>query len=364
MPGYLPFAKRIFQKKGDPLYLVFFITENCLARCKHCLLGERGISTDELSLKEIELISKNMGDILFLLLTGGEPFLRDDLVEIVKIFYRQNHIRNLGIPSNGYLTDKIVPYVEEILKVCSDVDCAVDISIDEIGETHNELRGLPGLFDRAVETFKRLRSLQEKYTNFNANIAITVSAFNQDRLEEVHRYFIKELKATNINNLLVRGKPRNTAAKEFSPEKYENFIKLLEQDLYKGNLKGYRKYIFSDVINAMKNLRNKTILRILKEDYPIYQCYAGLLSAVISARGDLLPCEQRPEKFGNLREVDYSFKRLWNSPKADRIRADIRQMECYCTYECFLTNSIIFNLKAYPRLFAEYLKLKYHRFFG
>ena len=67
-----------------------------MAHCSHCLLGEKRVGLKELTINEIEKISQSLGRILFLLPTGGEPFLRDDIAEIVHIFYRNNKVANAG----------------------------------------------------------------------------------------------------------------------------------------------------------------------------------------------------------------------------------------------------------------------------
>src|SRR5574341_616847 len=106
--NYLPFAKRVPWKKGaSPLYFVLFITKNCNARCGHCLLGSHERHTGELTIDEIEKVSASMDPMIFFTPTGGEPFLRKDLPEIVKIFHKNNHAPNVGIPSNGSLTSRV-----------------------------------------------------------------------------------------------------------------------------------------------------------------------------------------------------------------------------------------------------------------
>ena len=131
---YLSFAPRIVRKQGWPLYLVFFVTRNCTAHCSHCLLGERSSMTDELSLSEIENMASSMGPLLFLLLTGGEPFLRDDLARIAEVFREHTGALNIGIPTNGSLTDRVANTTRDILEACPGVDLAVDVSLDGIGK--------------------------------------------------------------------------------------------------------------------------------------------------------------------------------------------------------------------------------------
>ena len=164
--NYLKYGKRILcKRRTSPIYFVFLVTGNCNAHCKHCLLGEREPITDELTIDEIEKVSASMDDMLFFTPTGGEPFLRKDLAEIVKIFHRNNAALNVGIPTNGSLTDRVVARVKEMLESCPDVDLHIDVSIDDIGERHDEIRGFKGLFDRAITTYKELRKMEKHYKN-------------------------------------------------------------------------------------------------------------------------------------------------------------------------------------------------------
>lgn len=357
--NYLKHAKRFLIKDGGlPLYVVLFVTENCTAKCFHCLLGEKERATDELTFDEIEKLSKNMGNILFLLLTGGEPFLRDDLPDIAKIFYRNNNVCNLGIPSNGSLTSKVVESAEKILNECKNLDFAIDISIDAVGEEHDRVRGTKGLFEKAVWTYRELSKLEKKYDNFTLNIALTASSFNQDKLIEIYRYLKEELGAKSITYLLTRGSPRDPSAKKVDIENYIKLGEILEKDTMNTHLLGYENYFGSDLINAMKILRQKIVSKIVKENKKVLPCYAASLSCVITSRGDVYPCELLSKKIGNLRDEKFDFKKIWDSKEAEDVRKYIKKTGCFCTYECFLTNSIIFTPSMFPKVLSEWFKIK------
>ena len=357
--NYLKHGKRFLIKKGDsPIYVVLFVTENCTAKCFHCLLGEKEKAKNELTLDEIEKLSKNIGKILFLLLTGGEPFLRDDLPEIAKIFYKNNKVCNLGIPSNGSLTTKVVESAEKILGECRNLDFAIDISIDAVGDEHDRIRGTKGLFEKAVWTYRELSKLEKKYNNFTLNIALTASSFNHDKLIEIYHYLKEELGVRSITYLLTRGSPRDPAAKMVDIENYIKLGEILEKDTMNRHLLGYENYFGSDLLNAMKILRQKTISKIVKEKRKVLPCYAASLSCVITSKGDVYPCELLSKKMGNLRDENYDFKKIWESEEAKDIRKHIKETGCFCTYECFLTNSIIFTPSMFPKMIKEWYRIK------
>ena len=114
----LGYARRLFFKRTpSPIYVILFVTERCNAKCKHCFVGcdEVTAKRTEMTLDEYEKTSRHMGNLLYLLPTGGEPFLRGDLPEIIGVFYRNNRLRNVGIPTNGSLTGKVAESVSRIL---------------------------------------------------------------------------------------------------------------------------------------------------------------------------------------------------------------------------------------------------------
>ncbi len=299
-----------------------------------------------------------MDPLLFLLITGGDPFLRDDVAEIVEIFYKKPGFRNLGMPSNGYMTDKIVAHAERILRNCPGIDFAIDISLDGVGKDHDAIRGVPGLFDKAVETYKKLEMLQKRYDNFNLNVAVTVSAFNAHRLDTLYDFLTRELKVRNINHLLCRGDPRDPEALNVDMEKYTAFSRRIDADLMESILSGYKGYPFADIVNAMKIVRQRLIGEIVRTDKFIVPCFAGRLGVILYPNGDLAPCEIRKEILGNLRDNDYDFRSIIQSEHAAAVRKKIQSEHCHCTYECFLTNAVMFNPKMLKNVIWEYAKIK------
>jgi radical SAM protein with 4Fe4S-binding SPASM domain len=364
---YLKFGKRLFKKRGaSPLYLVFFVTDRCNAKCKHCLLADGVHKPDkstELTLHEIEMLTHRMDPLLFLLPTGGEPFLRDDLGEIIKLFYSNTKVRNVGIPTNGFFTAKIVSVIKDLLDTCPDLDLGVDVSLDGIKEKHDEIRGVKGLFDKAVETFNELRILERMYPRFNVNIETTVSSYNDEHLVENYDYFTNVLKAHTVFTLLTRDKPRDPASKFFTIDRYEQYAMIMEEGIKKGLLTGYISFPFSDFINAKRIVRHRLIAKVVRENKYQIPCYAGVLGAAIFANGDVYPCELHTDLvLGNLRDFNFDFKAIWKNEKAEKARAAIQCGKCFCTYECFLTINILFNPLMMPRILKEWGSLKWSRF--
>jgi len=370
---YLKYGTRVLYKRGaSPIYFVFFVTDFCNARCKHCLLSahEPAQRAKELTIDEIERVSASMDDMLFFTPTGGEPFLRRDLGEIVEIFYRNNHAANVGIPTNGSLTSRVVETTRTMLESCPGLDLHIDVSIDGIGQDHDEIRRFPGLFDRAVRTYQELRLLEKHYPNFSTCAEITVSEHNQDRLLELYDYLTHKVGVNTVFTLLERGAPKDPVSMDVVDiSKYEELHAVLERDNKARMLTGYYKMPFSDFLNAKRIVRPRIIAKTVRERKFQIPCYAGSLGGAMFSEGQVLPCELHVDRvIGNVRDYDYDFRKLWNSPKAEEIRREIRDGKCFCTYECFLTVNILFNPMVLPRVAKEWTVLKYaelrHRLSG
>ena len=360
--NYLQYAKNIVWKKGaSPLYFVYFVSDICNAHCKHCLLAshDEARRDKELQIDEIERVSASMDNMLFFTPTGGEPFLRKDLAEIVRIFHVNNHALNVGIPTNGSLTGRVVETTKEMLDQNPDIDLHIDVSIDDIGEAHDEIRGFPGLFERATRTYQELRKLEELYPRFSTCVEITVSAYNQDHLLDLYHHLTEKVGVNTVFTLLTRGAPREPGAGMVDIRKYEELHRALEADNKARILSGYYKMPFSDVLNAKRIVRPRIIADTVRQQKYQIPCYAGTLGAAMFSEGQVLPCELQVDRvIGNVRDYDYDFRALWSSDRAEELRRYVRETKCFCTYECFLTINMLFNPLVLPRIFREYLLLK------
>jgi MoaA/NifB/PqqE/SkfB family radical SAM enzyme len=168
----------------------------------------------------------------------------------------------------------------------------------------------------------------------------------------------KELNVKTVNQLLTRGSPRVPEAIEVDMKKYDEFCSILEHDTRLSDLPGYRGYPFSDFVNSMKNIRQKIISDVVAEKKRQLPCYAGKLSCVMTSTGTVFPCELLDEPMGNIREYDYDFRALFRSDTANKVNKIIDSNGCYCTYECFLTHAILFNIKMYPYILKEWSHIK------
>jgi len=338
-----------------PVYIMMYVTHRCDARCGHCFFW-RELNTnqqDELTIDEIDKLARSIGPALQITLTGGSPELRNDLPEVAQSFYRRCTPPNMTICMNGYHTEKILSDVEKILLSCPDQQLTIGLSLDGIGEEHNRIRGMKGLFDRVIDTFDGLDKLKRKYGRLRPAVAIVVSGLNYQTAEKTALWARKNLPVDFLKIILVRGDPKfDKALNEESFQAAGNtYIRMVDDDrmqLAGGYHPGdslhwlattTKESIQRDMIKSIHQTGNSPVL-----------CSASRENIVIHANGDVLGCELRSEKLGNLRDYDMKVEKLWRSESARAYRSRVRSEKCSCYHHCFLAPAIFRSPNQWPNV--------------
>lgn len=349
----------IFWKKRT-VHLTFFITRKCNARCPFCFYLKStefsGNKSEELSFDEIQKISITIGNLLWLAFSGGEIYLRDDLVEISKVFYKNNKPSIMLYPTNGLLPEVIKDKTEQILKYCKKSVIAVKLSIDGLNGEHDTLRNTPGSFDKTMQTYRMLGELLGKYPNFELGINTVFCSKNQDNMDVIID-FVKGLKNIKTHTIsLMRGNLSDESYKEVDYTRYFHAIERLENNL-KNKISSTYRFKGARLKAAQDIIQRRLIYRTILEHKRLIPCYAGRLNLVLTEMGDVYPCEILTESFGNVRDYDYDIRRIIRSEKAKEVINSITNNQCYCTHECYFMTNILFNPAIYPALLKEYLQL-------
>ncbi|MDP3112887.1 MAG: radical SAM/SPASM domain-containing protein [Thermodesulfovibrionales bacterium] len=347
--------------KRKPLQLTFFVTRRCNAKCPFCFyLKNTDIARDkpeELSLDEIQKISKSLGNLLWVAFSGGEIYLRDDLVEISKIFYENNKPAIMLYPTNGLLPELIKERTEQILKNSPKSIIAVKLSIDGLYGMHDEIRNTPGSFDKTMETYEMLGGLLDKYPDFELGINTVFCSENQDKMDEIIDFAgsLKNIKTHTIS--MVRGNLSDESFKKIDFKKYLASTEKLEKNLKNKTSPTYR-FKGARIKAAQDILQRRLIHQTMLEQRRLIPCYAGRLNLVLTENGDVYPCEILTESLGNARNYDYDLGKVIQSGKAQQIIHSIQAKQCFCTHECYLMTNILFNPGLYYKLAKEYVQLR------
>jgi MoaA/NifB/PqqE/SkfB family radical SAM enzyme len=308
-----------------PLNLTVSVTYRCNSRCLTCRVYER--KADELTASEFDRVFASLGRAPYwYTMSGGEPFLRPDLPTICGSAYRHNHPGIINIPTNGLLSDRIPAIVEEIARTCARSQVIVNLSIDDVGERHDRIRGVPGNFDKVVETYRGLRELDAP--NLTVGIHTVISVLNVDRIPEIHEYVARELRPDSyITEIAEERVELNTvgAAVTPDPEAYAAAIDYLIARIREGSFSG-----ISRVTQSFRVRYYEMVKRFLTTGRAALPCYAGVASAQIAPNGDVWFCCIKADPVGNLRDADYDFGAVWFGEKARRARAELRSSACAC----------------------------------
>lgn len=332
----------------EPVSLIFFVTEACNARCPHCFVNLKN-RDNELSLDKIEKIAKTTGNALRnVALTGGEPFLRDDLFEIADIWWKNTTIQSISVSTNGSMPDRVY----EFAKKCADKNIPVSFffSYDFIGEKHSEYRRLNHLHENVMKSY---HNIVDNFSCHTAALNITISPENYTTAEQTYCYMKDVLKVKNINCTLIRGEKAQGLSDEQRKgiiTAYKNIQAQLDKDFDDGEITGYSgKSLTHIALNAKNKMQWKYVAKTFEENKFISPCCAGSLFGIILSDGTVCPCEILKNSFGNLKDFDYDFLKCWKSDEAKSLRRQLSK--CFCTFEC----SWLMNIFSSPRYYFELL---------
>ena len=347
-----------------PFHLIFYPTSRCNLFCAHCfnhdrqddVTGETGIKK-EMSLEEIEKFSSQLEHLKSITITGGEPFLRKDIKEIVEIFYKNNGLQYVSIHSHGLLNDRVVSTIRKILEDLPDLRVIYCTSIDGLEETHNLIRGAKDGFNKTVKTIKDIRKIKDDYFDRLFLLTSTIFSFtSQAEYIKTIEYINDNLKYVSPRACFIRGDVRDNIEKNVKDELYNNYINLTSNN----HDKTVNPFSGMALKETIESLTSEIVMKNHLEKKQTVPCQAGKKMAVVYENGDVMPCESLSEesKLGNLRDANYSLKNILNSNQSKCIVNDINPgKKCHCTWENAIGVSLLYDKKSWLKLLAHWFKL-------
>lgn len=345
--------------RQKPVYLLNFVTNSCNAACEHCFYWEE-LNTkkrEELTVEEHSKIARSLGPMFQVTFTGGSPELRKDLPDLVYEYHRHCRPANMTFCMLGYNTGRIVEHVEQMLHRCKGQKISIGISLDGLGEEHDEYRKLNGLFDRVVTTIKTLDSLRKFYPNLRLDIGMVVHGLNIHKVENTARWVRENLPIDKLKPILVRGNVPNEETKDDAcVGVYADIVDRDRQWLL--DRKTTPTYL-DRVIHAKENVSRGIIKQISQTNRSPLTCAGGRETAVMYPTGDIAGCEMREDMLGNIREAGYDFKNVWFSPAADAFRDSVNKVpECNgCYHHCFISPAVFRTPAMWPKIARSILAM-------
>ncbi len=317
----------------SPPFLVLFINSICNQHCEHCFYWRSLNQRDDLSVDELVALSRSLGPIENLNLSGGEPFLRKEFATICRQFIQHNGVREIYVPTNGYFTERTVEQVAATLEEKDLRLFVAELSLDGLGEYHDRFRVSPGSFEKSMQTYDALAKLQERDPRLRIHSIATATNENLDEIRRLTTYLYDRCPRMDHHNLaLIRGDRKNPALQCPDPAKYHELYEYIRR-LWRPREEGRYGGIVEPMLQWAK-------LKTVRDRRQVIPCSAGKISAVVYANGDVSVCELH-QPLGNLRQK--SFPAIWNSSEARKLRASIARKECHCTTEVFLWSSVVYQ---------------------
>lgn len=311
------------------------VTYRCNARCTMCNRYKApSTPEEEISIETI----KKLPEMYFTNITGGEPFIRDDIKDIVRELDKKSD--RIVISTNGFFTDKIIDLCKEFPHI------GIRISIEGLEETNNSIRGLEDGFNKGYGTLKKLVEMGHPDVGFG----MTVQDANAKDLVPLYKISDKmnmEFATASLHNSFYFVEGKNIIHdREMVAKNFEDLI----NELLKSNSpkKWFRAYFNHGLINYIYGQPR------------LLPCDMAFDTFFIDPYGDVVPCNGTKEKevMGNLNEQ--TWDELWNSEQANKVREKVR----HCDRQCWMIGSVSPAMHKYIWVPAAWVvKHKFLRYF-
>lgn len=347
-PRYILFRQFGYPRIG-PLSLAVSVTHRCNARCMTCRVTKR--RPDELSVREYDAVFRSLrGSPRWATITGGEPFMRADLAEIVHSLIHNAKPDAITIATNASLGGRAAAFVRSVVKEHPETAFIMNISIDGIGPAHDKIRGLPDSFQIALDTFHALKNMEIK--NLRLGFHTVISRFNVHAIPDLIEY-LKTFEPDHHHFEIAQTRAElNIDEKDIAPdlEQYESVVgRILEIPNNKA------EDLFTEIMQSFRKEYYRLSLDILKKKEQVIPCFAGIASVHIAPNGDVWPCSVLARSIGNLREKKYNFQSVWESARAEQARRFIKQGRCCCPMANACYSNLLLHMGSITRMLGRYL---------
>lgn len=345
------FEQMSTERKLESIFL--FVTGKCNAKCKMCFYADDMDKKEaDLTFEEMKQLSESAGEFNRLWLSGGEPTMREDLPEIIEMFYKNNKIKDINMPTNGLKPDRVIEWVTRLRKSCPDCSITISVSIDGFGDTHDTQRGVPGNFYKSMETMQKLTQNFKGDKKVLKNISTVITKYNIDEILDFMVWMFGRFDTSTHTVEAARGETREDGVKiltestlkklqdEMSPVYSAYADRMTEED--KGMRKWMTKFFYLGLIRTLYNVRASNI------DKPTpwgMDCTAGETTLVIDYDGRFRSCELR-NPIGNVKDYGCNIDKIMHG---DAMKKEVDEIgygykaNCWCTHGCWIMSSIVFN---------------------
>lgn len=307
----------------------------------------------EADLAEIKRATANLPkSIVNVNLTGGEPFLVKNITETALYYLSHSHIYSVYITTNGFYTERIREFVRQTRGIRPDQKIYLSLSLDGPAEVHDRIRQVKGLFDRALESYQLLASLDEKH--IEAHISITVTQDNYQYCLDFYEW-LREQGVKNIGLTLERSQGVHAAQSDLYQRVLQTYEELSKR-LAKHEASN-KKSFFAFCLGIKNRLMHELVLASAKGQKEVMPCSAGRDFFILDSNLEVRNCEPQGRVMGSLRQQTLG-EILSNQENLDYFQKNNVIEKCDCSYECAKTVNIMTNPRYLKRTLAYALKAK------
>lgn len=318
----------------------FAVTYRCNSRCNMCSIWEKyqkdsSAAQQEMTLGQIEEFFSNMEvfkNLDEINLTGGEPFLRPDFVEIYR-FLRCTHPRTMLVISTNGLRLSPRPFLES----SEDVSWTVLVfSLDGLKETNDKMRGIKGSYDRVLEAVDYYK---ENHPALKTALSFTVMLENYKDIRGVFD-LSQRLGLAFTFRFAAESETYYGCEQEEGQQKGGGRESLWSEGML-DEVQGDVKYVIDNIAHS-RGLLNRVLnpdlyffsrmVEYQRDRERMFKCHSGTHSLFLDPYGKVYPCIFSAEPLGNV--TKQRFSEIWFSDKAGGKRLFIAQDGCHCWTEC------------------------------
>lgn len=342
--AYLPVLKNFFRPSYTPFFCTYSITWRCNAQCTMCHVWKK--KSREMTVEDVDRVFKQIPTLTGVRITGGEPFLREDISEIVDAIDRNTNTNIFMVTTNGVLIKRIIHFV----KSCKKRKLRLKISLNGYENTHDQVVGINGAFEKALILIEQLKILQ-KSQNFYFGINHTIFDKNSYKDAVKIRSLCRENKLSYLPVIAYDRVPlyseKNDVLKDPAQEKYFNFtvdeIKLIVDELQQATNEisnPWERFFKMYYLNGLFN-NNKS---------PEIKCTILKNHIRIAPDGVMPVCLYNATPVGNL--LEDGFDGVWQGTKIKEMRHWVNNCS-KCWQQCDIFPNLIYSNKIIKYLFQH-----------
>ena len=344
MNNTINIAARVFKSiflKQIPNYAVIYIDGRCNMHCGFCCHAAMDArKTPIMPAEKWGSIFRKAQSLLHLTVTGGEPFIRKDFVEIIDKIILSCGVPRVSIKTNGFYTERIKNFIPKLIDKHKNTEFTLSISLDGPEEMHDKVRNFKGGYKQVLETIEIMKVYRNR-PNFFLRLASVLTKDNRHILQKL----FEQTSSWPIDFhelILVRDVPVNEQSELKSD--YEKLSKKQHGRSSKSWRKSFNGKLFEKIYL-------ETIKRI-DSDKVYSPCLAGGRFVEIFPDGIVRGCEVEKlwdiSKIGALKEDNLDIVDIVKSKKAKEFQKVAKK--CTCTFECANAINTVYDPKHWVSL--------------